>query len=176
LLAACGKATCPPVQYEGRASDEAYLTMVDAQERAFPDPSPAPAMKFADGTAFAAAPPPSIEWSSSLTAALTPRPLPPSLHAPQPFWRGWLLSEAWAHLPPVTGAIFWLLLDTPGQSCRVEVLTTNTSWTPQPDVWASIAKGTGPTTLNSYSAYLNENRIMQGPYVAPTPSTFTVAR
>jgi hypothetical protein len=176
LLAACGRTPCPGVQYEGRATDEAYLSMEDAEERAVPDPSPAPSMQFADGMSFAASPPPTLKWTSTLSAARLPRPLRRESPGRAPLWRGLILAEAWAHLPPVTGAIFWLKLSTPGQSCAIELLTTNTEWTPLPQVWSLIAQGTGPTQLTGYSAYLNENRITEGPYVSPAPTTFRVLR
>jgi hypothetical protein len=164
---------CPDPQYEGKASDEAYLTMVDAESRATADAMMAPQLQLTDGMQFPMNPVPTWFWTSTLTASVD-RPLPQPAPQHRPWYRGLILSEAWAHLPPVTGAIFWFKIAVPGQQCPVELLSTRNEWTPTTDIWTTLSKGTGARTITAQSAYLTENRITEGPYKMPSPVTFTV--
>jgi hypothetical protein len=171
-----GCESCPEPQYEGRASDEAWRTLVDAEGRATADAARAPALSFTDGTVFPASPVPTFTWQSSLSASSTPRARPAPV--PRPAWhrlRGLFISEAWAHLPPVTGPIYWLKFAVPGQKCPVELLSTRLEWTATDAIWAQLGRGSGPRSVTAYSAYLNENRITEGPYRAPAAVTFTVS-
>ncbi len=178
LPIACGQ-KCPEPQYEGRASDEAHLTMVDAESRATADADKAPKFTLTDATELPSASLPTFRWSSSIASQ---RPLSPRRGEGQgegrkaPWWRGLLISEAYAHLPPVTGVIFWLRFTVPGEQCPVEVLTTKTDYTPTQEVWTKLKSGTGARSLTGQSAYLTENRITEGPFKTPGPVTFTVSK
>jgi hypothetical protein len=171
-LAACG-ATCPEPQYDGKASDEAYKTLVDGEARATVDDAKAATLQLTDGMSFPAATVPTFYWTSSLTASAAPPPVKP---APAPWYRDLFISSAWAHLPPVTGAIFWLKITVPGQQCPVELLSTRTQWTPTAEVWATLSKGTGARKIDSRSAYLIENRISEGEFKPSSAVTFTVSQ
>ena len=87
-----------------------------------------------------------------------------------------MYSSAWAHLPPVTGPVHLLRITVPKQTCPIEVLTTRTEWIPSSDAWAQL-KDTGAQSLklDVFSAYLQENRISEGPFHFARPLTFTVA-
>lgn len=171
-LAAC-QPKCPEPQYEGKASDEAWLTMIDGEDRATADAMKGPQLGTADGAALPASPAPTFQWSSTLISS-APRRVPAPSPRPSHPLRGLFISEAWAHLPPVTGAIFWFKIAVPGEACPVEVLSTRTEYTPTEGIWATLKKGTGPRTITGISAYLTDNRITEGPFKMPSPVTFTV--
>src|SRR5438105_860664 len=116
---ACGS-KCSDPQYEGKASDEAYLTMQDGEARATADAMKAPQLQLTDGTALPASPVPTFRWTSTLTASALPRP---RVVPERPWWRGLIYAEASAHLPPVTGSIFWFKIAVPGELCPVELLS-----------------------------------------------------
>ena len=172
-LLGCGS-KCPEPQYEGRASDEAYLTMLDAETRATADDMKAPVLALADGAQLPSSPVPTFRWSSTL-ASLSPSPLPRAAPKASPWWRGLLVSEAHAHLPPVTGVIYWFKIAVPGEQCPVELLSTRSEWTPSDAIWTRLRAGTGARSLTAQAAYLNENRITEGPFKTPAAVTFTVS-
>ena len=168
---ACGP-KCPEPQYEGRASDEAYLTMVDAEARATADGMKAPSLQITDGMQFSKATIPTFTWTSTLASASPP---PPPARKASPWWRGLLVSEAYAHLPPVTGVIYWFKIAVPSEKCPVELLSTRTEWTPTQEIWTKLSSGSGARTVAAQSAYLTENRITEGPFKTPAAVTFTVS-
>lgn len=171
LLTACpGK--CPEPQYEGKATDEAYLSMVDAESRATADAMKAPQLQVTEGMQFPSSPVPTFRWTSTLTASATP---PPRAAPSSPWYRELLYGSAWAHLPPVTGSVFWFKIAVPGELCPVELLSTRTEWTPTAEIWTKLGKGSGPRTVTAQSAYLTENRITEGPFKMPSAITFSVS-
>ncbi|MBK7861439.1 MAG: hypothetical protein IPJ65_23050 [Archangiaceae bacterium] len=172
VFTACSS-KCPEPQYEGKASDEAYLTMVDAESRATADDAKAPRLDLAEGATLPKSPVPTLRWSSTLTAkAAPPQPRsPPAV----PWYRGLVYSEAWAHLPPVTGSIFWFKFAVPGEQCPVEMISTRNEWTPPADVWAKLTAGTGARQVTAQSAYLTENRITEGPYRTSGALSFSIS-
>lgn len=174
LPLACG-GKCPEPQYEGKASDEAHLTMVDAESRATADAMKAPVLTTTDGAQLPGDPAPTFRWSSSI-ASLSPRGGEGRGEGrPAPWWRGLLISEAAAHLPPITGVVYWLKFSVPGEKCPVELVTTGTEWTPAAAVWATLKKGSGARSITGQAAYLTENRITEGPFKMPAAVTFTVS-
>jgi hypothetical protein len=93
-LLACGCGNkCPEPQYEGKASDEAYLTMVDAEQRATADGMKAAQLQLADGAVLPSDTLPTFTWTSTLASA-SPRFLGPPPRHEQPWWRGLLISES----------------------------------------------------------------------------------
>ena len=172
VVAACGP-KCPEPQYEGRASDEAWLTMIDAEARATADDMKAPVLQLTEGMQLPASPVPTFRWTSTL-ASSTPS-FGPRTPKPSPWWRGLLISEAHAHLPPVTGVIYWFKIAVPGEKCPVELLSTRTEWTPTEEIWTKLRSGRGARSITAQSAYLTENRITEGPFKTPAAVTFTVS-
>ncbi|MBL8953644.1 MAG: hypothetical protein JNK82_22910 [Myxococcaceae bacterium] len=170
--AACSGGTkCPEPQYEGVASDEAYLSLIDGEARATADAMKGPVFTLTDGMELSADPPPTFRWSSTLALS---KPGAPGPRKPSPWWRGLFISEAYAHLPPVTGVTYWLKFAVPGEKCPIELMTTRTEYTPNADLWAKLKGGTGARSITGIAAYLTENRITEGPFKMPAPVTFTV--
>ena len=90
-----------------------------------------------------------------------------------------LIPSAWAHLPPVNGPIYWVRITVPQRACKIELLTTKTSWTPPADAWALLT-GTDvvnkPLSVDAFSTYMQDNRVTVGPYHLSKALTFTVAK
>ncbi len=86
-----------------------------------------------------------------------------------------VVPRAHAHLPPVTGDIYLLEVDVPGRTCPVAALTTaELSVSFATSDWEIIAAGGGDRTARLLSAYLVDNRVTEGPFVA-APLPFTIA-
>lgn len=170
---------CAEPTFEGTASDEAWRTMVDADDQVtVGDPNgaviTAPTEDAVVPSTDASLP---IEWDSALARAGAPRPAAPANEAPGigESLRGLVEGTAWAHLPPVTGDVYWIRITVPGRACVVEGLTTSTSWDVRGDDWEAVKAATGPVTIDITSAYLTENRITEGPYRPDAPRTITIA-
>lgn len=180
-LAGCGdEAPAEPrcdeePSYGGEASDEAWYVMVDAYrlaERAHPDASSFTVP--ANGEVLTGSTPVAFTWSSPLALScpldcfreghtlwpLTVADLPPRFAPP-----------ALAHLPPVTGDIHYVEVFVPGRECPIRTITTLEDWRPRVAEWEEM-RGKGPLELVITSAYLEKNRIAEGPY--RTTSTFQI--
>lgn len=81
-----------------------------------------------------------------------------------------LFPVAHAHEPPVTGAMYRLVIDVPG-AAPIRVLTGATSYVPSADAWARIHAATAPIEVELLGAYLQTGRLQEGPYVAAMPMT-----
>jgi hypothetical protein len=185
LTSACdGEETskCGEPLYGGSATDEAWMTMVDAEEKAADSSRAVALMSPTEGEAFAAnAAPPRFSWTSPLRASLE-RDTPTSrlaLARPRPSrgplaWLGELLvPTAEAHLPPFTGDIYRVQVSVPGRECPIEVLTSELSWQVDTASWATMGEAAGQDlSLQITSAYLQDNRLKEGPYRMATPRTF----
>jgi hypothetical protein len=178
LLSACssgGTTTCPEPFYDGKGSDEAWRTMQDGEARATKDDAKAVTMAYPlEGDTIPRDAAPRFRWSSPLIASGIPLPA----RTPSMLSRlsQLVYSSAWAHLPPVTGPIHLLRISVPMRACPIEVLTTRVEWTPSDAAWTQL-KDTGakPLTLDVFSAYLQENRISEGPFHLTKTLTFSVA-
>jgi hypothetical protein len=166
----CGEPT-----YGGKASDEAWLTILDAYDLATTDADAAtltaPALD-----AVLTGDPAALTWTSPLSEASFV--FPPAAHASPGFTdraaaalASLFSSRAHAHLPPVTGDIHYVELAISGEACGVRALTTDLAWTPTAAEWERL-RGKGPITLTLTSAYLNNNRVTEGPF--RTTSRFEV--
>lgn len=155
--AACGHSAsdaCGQPEYGGKASDEAWLSMVDGEARTVADDAKAAAFTTpAEGAAVPSATPAAFNWTGGAVA-----------------------SSNKPHLPPVTGAIYYIKVTIPGRVCPLRALTTTTTWTPSAASWAIIAAATGTVSASIQSAYLRENRITEGPYRPTADRTFTLTR
>lgn len=175
---------CGDPQYVGSTSDEAFKAIVDAyadaavgSASAVTITAPAADTKFpASGAA------PTFAWTSPLALA----PLRPQALAVAPAPErdtSWLaavgdffVGTAHAHLPPVTGDVYFIELKTAGATCPIaRALTTSESWTPDAANWEAIKAEVGvPIEIVITSVYLSENRITEGPYRPTTGVVFEV--
>jgi hypothetical protein len=184
LTAGCGKdeePRCGEPLYGGSASDEAWRTMVDAQSRPTDASRAVTLMSPTEGETFtASAAPPRFSWTSPLRASLEQSTQSRYAQAhPRPS-RGvlsWvaelLVPTAEAHLPPYTGDIYFLEISVPGRECPLQVLTSELAWQVDAESWTAMGEAAGQDLrLQVTSAYLQDNRLKEGPYRLETPRTF----
>lgn len=169
------------VIYQGTATDEAYVSFVDAEARITVNDAKAPSVTMpTEGQMYQPgdAPPP-FRWTEGLSASLERVPLPARRGAARPATLMDLLlpgeRAAFAHLPPVTGKVYLARFSIPGRSTQLLVLTTNTDYTPDAAAWDSIKGASGPISLEIVAAYLRDNRIEEGPFKAAATRSFSIA-
>jgi hypothetical protein len=181
-LTACSKETataCDEPLYGGKATDEAWHSMVDASSkptdssRAVTVTSPTPGQVYA-----ATDPAPAWAWTLPQATlrrpgALTPRHTAPTPRSSLARLGEWILPSAEAHLAPFTGELFWVQVFTPGATCPVaQMLTSDQSWQLDEDSWAALGTHAGETlSVQVTRAYLVENDITEGPYKLDPPPT-----
>jgi hypothetical protein len=171
---------CGEPLYVGKASDEAWRALVDVKQRPANSSMAVTLVSPTEGELYATdAAPPRWEWTSPLSASLDrarPGALAASPRSSRSFtaWLGeLLLPTAHAHLPPFTGDIYWVEVSTPGSKCPVaQVLTPDLSWQLDANTWAELGKSGPSFSIQVTSAYLQENRVTEGPYTLATPRTF----
>jgi hypothetical protein len=171
---------CAEPLYAAKATDEAWRALVDVKQRPANASQAVNLVSPTEGELYANdAAPPRWEWTSPLRASLDrPRPgaLAASPRSSRSFsaWLGELLvPTAHAHLPPFTGDIYWVEVSTPGGKCPVaQVLTSDLSWQLDANTWAELGKSGQSFSVQVTSAYLQENRVTEGPYTLATPRTF----
>jgi hypothetical protein len=184
LTTACGKdeAECGEPLYGGNATDEAWMTMVDAQKKAVSAERAVSLSAPTPGETYAAdAPPPRWTWSSPLRASLE-RPMSdrrlalahPRVKRSALAWLGELiLPTAEAHLPPYTGDIYWVRVTVPGRACPVEVLTSELEWQLDAATWSTLGEARNQDlSIEVTSAYLVNNQLTEGPYRPESPRVF----
>lgn len=183
-LAGCPTTTedpCGEPAYGGVASDEAYLTIVDAFDKVSADDDQAPqlttpedgAVIGKDGNA------PTFAWASSLSSSLGPSWPQRSFRRRAPSLLDELsqlvLPVAHAHLPPVTGDIYLSEIAVPGRECPVRGLTTDLEWQLDEASWTALQESSGQElTLRMISAFLVENRLSEGPFEPSSKRSFRV--
>jgi hypothetical protein len=99
----------------------------------------------------------------------------------RPLWKrltDLLVSDAWAHLPPVTGAVYYVRFVITGRACEVRLLTTETSWQLTPAAWEAFKASPAGSSIRikMSAAYLRDNRITEGPFKPSTERTFVIGR
>jgi hypothetical protein len=163
-------ASCPEPTYLDDASDEAYLALVDARDRVVANDGQAAqwdvplegASLLVDGAA------PTLSWTSPLVAGVEPRVR--GVRFAKPWLDGWfelVVPMAKAHLPPITGDVHWVEVRAVGASAAcplVHGLTTTTSWSTAGEVWNAWRAVPGSYELSIVSAYLEDNRVTEGPF------------
>lgn len=177
LAAACGEkepgTECGEPLYGGEATDEAWRTLVDAQGQPA-DSSQAVALSAptAGQTYSTTDAPPTWRWTSPL-ASLLPSPGPLPARRSVLAWLGNLvLPTAEAHLPPITGDIYWVQVTVPGRQCPVEMLTTHLEWTLDSATWDTLRGAVDQDlSVQVTSAYLVQNKLREGPYRLAAPVT-----
>lgn len=178
LLAACATTECPEPRYDGKASDEAWRSVLDAEKRARFDAAKSP--HFTTPTAGAtipASPEPVLRWNSAIAQVSRPSGAKLAHRA-----RSWpqqlsdlLVAPAYAHLPPVTGVVHLLRIAVPGKACPMEILTTDLEAKLSLTDAQSLAIGK-PVSLTAFGVYLEENRVTDGPFSLEKPLEFSVAK
>jgi hypothetical protein len=173
---------CGEPLYAGKGSDEVWHALVDVKQRPADSSQAVTVVSPSEGELYATdAAPPLWQWTSPLRASLDrPRTGTLALAAPHrssrsfTAWLGELLvPTAHAHLPPYTGDIYWVEVSTPGSKCPVaQVLTTDLSWQLDANTWTELGKSGQSFSVQVTSAYLQENRVTEGPYTLATPRTF----
>ena len=184
VVAACSSgcepdcATLEPA-YAGAASDEAWRVMLDARANAATGGDAAAFTVPTADTPLPSTTAATFSWTSPLKVAGT-GPLDPQLLLPrrrQPTVMDRLTSlvipVAQAHLPPITSDLYLLEVDVPGRTCPVAALTTELSFTFPSSDWEDIVAGTAAPTARLLSAFLTENRLTEGAFIAESV-TFTV--
>lgn len=185
LVAGCGGEDCSTIEpaYVGDASDEAWRVLLDGRADAESSGDVPVFTAPAADSALPAGTSPTFTWESPLrlasasmpTVAPARRRAPGLLEAPFSAVSALVFPRAHAHLPPVTGDIYLLEVDVPGRTCPVAGLTTaDLSFTFATSDWEAIAADGGARTARLLSAFLVDNRVTEGPFVA-APLTFTIA-
>ena len=172
---------CGRPAYAGSASDEALITIVDAQMRLKPDPSLAAELTVpAEQEVFRASDgAPDFAWSSPIAQRMrcddTARYADSGAPSVWDRLSSLFVSKAYAHCPPITGALYFLKFTIEGEPCVHSVLTTEEHWQVDDAMWATmIAAGGKPIRLSILSVYLTDNRVMEGPYMPSSERTFRV--
>ncbi len=173
---------CGEPIYGGAATDEAWRTMVDGEARATADAKAPSFTAPTEAQTFTATDsPPVVSWTSPL--ALAPRSPSNVVPASRTAWArvlgvlGSLVEgTAEAHLPPITGSVYFLHFDIAGRTCPYNVLTTNLDWQIDAAGWAAMKAATprSAISIRIVSAYLTENRITEGPFKPAVARTFKI--
>ena len=166
--------------YGGSASDEGWRVIVDARGLAVEGGDASSPVFPAAGTEIRRNDgPQALRWESPLQSAAL---LPP----PAPFMRNrrseaglfdmvsqMVFPSAHAHLPPITSDVHFVEIDIPGRACPVSALTSEQSFLFDEATWDEVIDNPGERTLRILSAFLTENRITEGPFLA-APIAFNV--
>ena len=173
---------CGRPAYGGQASDESLISMVDAEARLETEASMAAnIMTPTEGEVFQSSDSaPEISWESPIASRINCGGsaryavlggAPSFLERVESLF----VSKALAHCPPLNGDLYFLKFSIPGEPCTHSVLTTEESWQIDDKLWATMAAAGGaPITLSIMSAYLMDNRVVEGPYLPESKRTFTV--
>jgi hypothetical protein len=173
---------CGEPLYAANATDEAWHGLVDALKKA-PDSSRAVTLLSpTEGQVYTGADAaPRWEWSSPLQSSLgrsSPQGMLALQARPRPSrsvlsWVGELLvPTAHAHLPPYTGELYLVEVSIPGRTCPVQVLTSELAWQLDTASWDTLRDAAGNAlTVQVTSAYMEQNRVTEGPYRMAAPRT-----
>lgn len=178
---------CDPdvVRYDGYATDETCVTMVDAEDAASVTPGTANAPVLVSPTDGAV-----LVTTSAITITFdTPLDLD-LVRAPRPATRGAALAAraarllvpapvAYAHEAPVTGAIHRLrFTGIGGSEDPVDVYTSKMAYTLDDELLADVAATDDTITLELTSMYVTQNLInnasTDGPFRMTPNATFSV--
>jgi hypothetical protein len=184
LTAGCGgeeESKCGEPLYGGSATDEAWMTIVDARSKSTDSSRAVTLVSPTEGETFAAGvAAPRFSWTSPLRASLEQNTPSRYATARPPRSRGvlsWvaelLVPTAEAHLPPYTGDIYFVEVTVPGRECPVQLLTSELAWQVDSASWQTMNEAAGQDLrIQVTSAYLQDNRLKEGPYRLETPRTF----
>lgn len=162
---------CDPdrVRYEGRATDETCITLVDAEEAgavALGGPDAPVLLSPTNGGAVAASSSSlTLTWDTPLDLDLTRAPRRMPLGARHASLASavsalWPVSTAWAHEAPVTGAIHRLRLrGLRGSDEAVDIMTSTMAYTLDAELLEDLHATDGPVTIELVSMYVTQNLI-----------------
>lgn len=182
LSPACDKeepgTECGEPLYGGDATDEAWRTLVDAKDQPADSSQAVTLSAPTAGQSYSTAEtPPTWRWTSPLASLLPGSgPAHPAVRGERRSVLAWLgnlvLPTAEAHLPPVTGDIYWVQVTVPGRECPVELLTTHLEWQLDPATWDTLRGAVDQDlSIQVTSAYLVQNKLREGPYRLASPVT-----
>ena len=164
--------------YAGEASDEVWRVLVGARADAASGGDEATITAPVDEAVLARDENLTVTWESPLkVGALAPieqRLLKARRRAPKALFERvseFFIPVAHAHLAPITSDVYFVEVDVPGRTCPVAVLTTELSATFSDADQALIAEGSdaegsGQRTVRVMSAFVTQNRITEGPFLA----------
>lgn len=177
-----------PVEYAGKATDEVCMTLLDAEDNGsvlVGNVNDSVFLVPTNGQGFASSVPGlTFTWTSSIDAdgdtarapAVRPRGTSLAVELVK------LLNPvtvAWAHLPPVTGAVHMVRLKgVAGRSSPIIHFTTFLHWTLTAEDLAEVKATTTPMQIEITSAYVTENRILNpandGPFRPAADTSFSI--
>jgi hypothetical protein len=170
LALASGCDICVEPAYEGKATDEALLSLLDVEKDAAADDTKAGLVFAPTGEASVGGSAPTFEWTTGLSAS-APKPLPATRTA-RSMISELLYGTAHAHGTPMAGPGHLISLKVQGLACPIRHFTSLTSWTPTGAEWQKLADSKGKTlTIEMVSAYFSSNRVTEGPYKPSAPAT-----
>jgi hypothetical protein len=161
-LSACsGPAAPDDVIYTYGATDEAWLTIDDAAP--IVDDARAPRLLTPSMPLPRAGGPPVFTWDGGSVGTASARA--PDRAAPTTFDRvvRELFPVARAHLPPVTGPMYRLVIQPPGGAPPVRVLSGQPQFAPSGEMWGRMNRADGFLSIELVGAYLETGRITEGP-------------
>ncbi len=167
---------CGEPSYGGEATDEAWMSMSDGYELAISGHQDAAVVTIPSaGEVLSGETPVTFAWTSPLAMLDCPGRCGPLGGFQLPLLASgsaaWLSSPARAHLPPISGDVHYVEVVVAGRECPIRTLTTTETWRPALTEWEEM-RGKGVLNLIVTSAYLEENRITEGPF--RTTTTFEV--
>jgi hypothetical protein len=178
-LAGCPADPCAlEPAYGGDATDEVWTTLDDATNDATEGGDAAVIESPDDGAALDAAEPPTFAWSSALKLAYGAQPADARVRRARTpsvidVLSAALVPRAFAHLPPVTSDAYLVNVSVQGSQCPVQAVTTELEATLDTAGWDVVKGAGGEHTVHVVSAYLQDGRITEGPFISD-PVTFTV--
>lgn len=155
------------VVYEAGGTDEAWLSFEEST--LVIDDARAPSLALPAGATLDFATAPTFSWDGGDVMATRSGEQSFLAELVESFS---LMSVARAHLPPVTGDFYRLVMTTDTGS-QLRVLTGDPSTTPSSDAWSRFANGATRFSLQIEGANFQEGRIEEGPFVRAMPYTFT---
>jgi hypothetical protein len=189
VLVAAAAAACTPTpqpdvcdepDYGGEGTDEAWRTLVDAEDDAATGGDAAQITAPDEDAVFGKdALAPTFTWSSTLAGGQTLAP-PVRVVArtqrrssPLDALSALVFPRAHAHEPPITGDAYYAKVTADGPCPIAAIVTTELTWSLDDDAWAALQDAPGAMTFTVVSAYLTDNRVSEGPFVS-APRKFTV--
>lgn len=172
-LAACE--VCIEPSYSGKATDEAYLALLDVEKNATVDDGKAAQFTLpASGSDVSlAGAGPAFEWTTGLMAA-APRAAPPASPARR-VWAELGYGSAHAHGTPMAGPGHLIRLRAQGMQCAVQHFTSNTFWNVSGSEWQRFLDFKNkPLTVEVLSGYFQSNRVTEGPFKPSSQLTLQI--
>lgn len=176
------------VRYEGYATDETCVTLVDAERAGAITPGTANAPVLVTptngGVIASSSSSITITWDTPLDldvidARRAPTKPATSSLATRTLRSLWPISVAWAHEPPVTGAIHRLrFVGIGGSDEPVDIVTSKLTFTFDDELEADLLASDGAVTIELVSMYVTNNLIndasTDGPFAMTPSATITV--